>query len=143
MRYIGEEIGFQFVSCFKRLCAFTQCQLDAEAKKLSIRMLFSAGVMTEVLIDSTGNGYADTRDVYEDGTRVRSEVDTNDDRSPDVIQALGPGGVPRQDEDTDFDGLVDLRFDGEELVEVPAGTKVGAKFGKIGCGSFHRFWWKR
>jgi hypothetical protein len=50
----------------------------------------------------------------------------------------------RQDEDADFDGIVDRRFDGDQLVDTPAGTKItGAGFGKLGCGSVHRFWWKR
>jgi len=120
-----------------------QCQLDADGKKLAIRVLFSGGAPTEALIDTTGNGVADTREVYQGGNRVRVEVDTNDDRRPDVVQSLAPGGQPRQDEDTDFDGVIDRRFDGDALVDVPAGTKVGPKFGELGCGSFHAFWWKR
>ncbi|MFB3118717.1 MAG: hypothetical protein ACE1ZP_08110, partial [Myxococcota bacterium] len=61
-----------------------------------------------------------------------------------VTISAGPGGVSRQDEDIDFDGIVDHRFDGDMPVDVPAGTKLtGEKFGRLDCGSFHRFWWKR
>ena len=101
-------------------------------------------MVVEALIDTTGNGVADNREVYEGGERVRTDVDTNNDRRPDVAIAAAPGGVSRQDEDTDFDGIVDLRFDGDTPVDIPAGTKLaGEKFGRLDCGSFHRFWWKR
>ena len=41
-------------------------------------------------------------------------------------------------------GIVDQRFDGGQPADLPAGTAVpGAAFGKLDCGSFHRFWWKR
>jgi antitoxin component YwqK of YwqJK toxin-antitoxin module len=121
-----------------------QCVLDSEGKKLNTRMNVSNGVMIEMLTDTTGNGFADQREVYENGGVVRLDVDTNDDRMPDIAQSTGPDGVSRQDEDTDFDGVVDQRFDGDAAVEVPAGTQVaGAKLGKLDCGSFHSFWWKR
>jgi antitoxin component YwqK of YwqJK toxin-antitoxin module len=121
-----------------------QCLLDAEGKKLNVRTIVVGGVVVEALIDTTGNGVADNREVYEGGERVRMDVDTNNDRKPDVTITAGPGGVSRQDEDTDFDGIVDLRFDGDTPVDIPAGTKLaGEKFGKLDCGSFHRFWWKR
>jgi hypothetical protein len=121
-----------------------QCLLNAEGKKLNVRTLVVEGVVVEALIDTTGNGVADNREVYEGGERVRMDVDTNNDRMPDVVIAVGPGGVSRQDEDTDFDGIVDLRFDGDTPVDIPADTKVaGGKFRNLDCGSFHRFWWKR
>jgi hypothetical protein len=107
-------------------------------------MIVSNGVMTEVLIDTTGNGVADQREVHQNGGPVRLDVDTNGDRLPDIAQSTGPDGVSRQDEDTDFDGIVDQRFDGDVAVDIPADTKIaGAKFGNLDCGSFHRFWWKR
>ena len=32
----------------------------------------------------------------------------------------------------------------DEMVELTNGRKIaGEPFGKIDCGSFHRFWWKR
>ena len=99
--------------------------------------------MVELLIDTTGNGVADTREIYSGGNITRVEVDTNKDRKPDVVQSTGPGGVSRQDEDTDFDGIIDRRFDGEKLAEVPAGLAAGEDFGKLDCGSFNGFWWKR
>jgi hypothetical protein len=121
-----------------------QCLLDAEGKKLNVRTIVVGGVVVEALIDTTGNGVADNREVYEGGERVRTDVDTNDDRMPDVTISAGPGGASRQDEDTDFDGIVDLRFDGDAPVDIPAGTKMaGEKLGNLNCGSFHPFWWKR
>ena len=66
------------------------------------------------------------------------------DRRPDVVQTFRDGALAYQDEDTDHDGVIDQRFEGSRAVAVPAGTRVqGARFGKLGCGSFHRFWWRR
>jgi hypothetical protein len=101
-------------------------------------------VIAELLVDTTGDGIADQREVHRNGSLVRLEVDTNGDRKPDIIQSTGSDGVVRQDEDTDFDGIVDQRFDGEAAVDVPAGTQIaGAEFGNISCGSFYSRWWKR
>ena len=75
---------------------------------------------------------------------VRREADTNGDRKPDVVQTYRDGAVTHQDEDTDFDGVVDQRFEGQTPIAVAEGTAVDAEsFSKIDCGSFHRFWWKR
>jgi hypothetical protein len=86
---------------------------------------------------------ADTREVYQDGNRVRVDADTNGDGKPDVIQTLS-GPAPVQDEDTDFDGVIDRRFQGDQLVPLSGRVEVkAAGFGKLGCGSFDPFWWKR
>ena len=45
----------------------SQCLLDAEGKKLNTRAIFVGGMIAEVLVDTTGNGVADNRDVYENG----------------------------------------------------------------------------
>jgi len=75
---------------------------------------------------------------------VRIDVDTNGDRKPDVVQHLSNGGPPVQDEDSDFDGMVDNRFEGEQLVELTSATPIeGDAFGKLDCGSLNRFWWRR
>ena len=75
---------------------------------------------------------------------MRLDADTNDDRVPDVTQTFEGGALVYQDEDTDDDGTIDQRFQGDKPVDIAAGSKMpGAKFGKLGCGSFHRFWWKR
>ncbi len=105
--------------------------------------MVAGGVVVEVLSDSTGDGIADTREVYENGQRVRVEVDTNGDRKVDVMQSVTEAGVAVQEEDTDFDGRIDRRFEAEELVASNNGIPLGADFGQIGCGSFDRFWWKR
>jgi hypothetical protein len=121
-----------------------QCLLDADGKKLNVRTIVVGSEIVEALIDTTGNGVVDTREVYEDQERVRMDIDTNGDRKPDVTITTLPGGVSRQDEDTDFDGIVDLRFDGDMPVDIAAGTKLaGDKFPNLDCGSFDRFWWKR
>ncbi len=122
----------------------SECRLDASGKKLNVRVIFVGGEVVEAMIDTTGNLVADTREVYEGGALVRTDVDTNNDRRPDISISAGSKGASMQDEDTDFDGSVDLRFDGDTPVDIPTGTKIaGGKFGNLDCGSFHRFWWKR
>ena len=100
-------------------------------------------MISEVLFDSSGDGFADQRQVYRDGAVVRTDADTNADRKPDVVQSAS-NGIPIQDEDVDYDGVVDQRFKGDQLVSVPAGTAIaGAAFQRLDCGSFHPFWWRR
>ncbi|MHC4422998.1 MAG: hypothetical protein ACYS1E_20775 [Planctomycetota bacterium] len=121
-----------------------QCTLSEDGKKLSTRANVENGIVTEVLHDTTGNGVADTREVWQSNEILRLEADTNDDRRPDVVQHFSGGQVVRQDEDVDYDGVADQRFEGNQPVNLPPGTKLpGAKFDKLGCGNFHRFWWKR
>jgi hypothetical protein len=61
-----------------------------------------------------------------------------------VIQYFKAGAVSRQDEDTNFDGVIDQRFDGGKPASLPAGTKIpGGNFGSLDCGSFHAFWKQR
>ena len=97
-----------------------------------------------MLYDTTGNGVADTREVWKGSEIVRLDADTNDDRRPDVVQYYTGGVVKFQDEDVDYDGIVDHRFEGEEAVSVNSGTAVpDTRFGKLGCGSFSGFWRKR
>jgi hypothetical protein len=122
-----------------------QCTLSEDGKKLNTRAVVDRqGNVLEVLTDTTGNGVADQRIVYRGGEAVRLDADTNADRKPDVAQHYAGGQVTHQDEDVDFDGVIDRRFRGDQPAEVPAGTAMpGESFGKLGCGSFHRFWWKR
>jgi hypothetical protein len=122
-----------------------QCLLNDEKDKLNTRALVRAGAVNEILIDTSGDLWADTRQVLgSDGSLARLDADTNGDRKADVVQVFKGGALAYQDEDTDNDGVIDQRFEGNTPVAVPAGTKVtSAKFGKLGCGSFNRFWWKR
>ena len=122
-----------------------QCLLGEDKKKLNTRALVKGGVVVEVLIDSSGKGFADTRQVLsKTGEVVRVEADTNADRKPDVVQTYEGGALAFQDEDTNFDGAIDQRFQGTTPVAVPAGARVPDEpFGKLDCGSFDRFWWKR
>lgn len=121
-----------------------QCTLDQEGKKLNTRANVEGGAVTEVLYDTTGNGVADTREVWKGDTLLRLEADTNGDRRSDVVQYYSAGAVKFQDEDVDFDGTVDRRFEGNQPVSITSGTTVpDTRFGKLGCGSFARFWWKR
>ena len=65
-------------------------------------------------------------------------------RLAEAFASLEAGQLVYQDEDTDYDGVVDQRFEGNQPVTVPAETRVAsAEFGKLGCGSFSGFWWKR
>jgi hypothetical protein len=121
-----------------------QCLLDENKKRLNTRAVVNGGSVTEILIDTTGDGWADTRQVLSGGQLARLDADTNNDRAPDVVQTYRNGELVYQDEDSDFDGTVDQRFQGQTPVDVAAGTQIPAPaFEKLGCGSFHRFWWKR
>jgi hypothetical protein len=121
-----------------------QCQLNESGDKLTTRAIFANAELVEILVDTTGNGIADQREVYRNGARVRLDADTNGDRKPDVVQSVAPSGTSIQEEDTDFDGIVDRRFEGDRLVGTAGDSRIpGAEFGRLGCGSFHRFWWKR
>ena len=100
--------------------------------------------MTQVLIDTDGDGVADQREVYAGGRRTRVEADTNGDGRPDVLQLLTGDAVTRQDEDVDFDGRVDRRFEaGKPVVLSSQSALPGERFGKLDCGRFDRFWSKR
>jgi hypothetical protein len=104
----------------------------------------SGGLVVEELYDTTGNGQADQRAVYEGGELVRLDADTTASGKPDTTQYFSGGKLVRQDQDDDGDGLVDSRFDGDEAATVPPGSQVpGSAFGKLGCGRFDRFWAKR
>jgi hypothetical protein len=121
-----------------------QCLLSEDKKKLNTRAIVSGGAVNEILLDTTGDLWADTRQVLSGGQVTRLDADTNGDRLPDVVQTYSGGALANQDEDTDFDGVIDQRFQGQTPVDVPPGTRVpGGEFGKLGCGSFHRFWWNR
>jgi hypothetical protein len=122
----------------------SQCLLSDDGKRLNARALVQNGTVTEVLIDSSGKGSADTRQVLRDGQLVELHADTNGDGRPDVVQYFAGEEIRQQDEDSDFDGFVDQRFQGNQPVAVPANAKLAAEdFGKLGCGTFHAFWWKR
>ena len=116
-----------------------------EDKKLNTRALVKGGTVSELLIDGSGKGYADTRQVLsKTGEVVRLDADTNGDHKVDVVQTFKGGALAFQDEDTNFDGVIDQRFQGTTPISVPAGTTIqGEPFGKLECGSFDRFWWKR
>ena len=51
--------------------------------------------------------------------------------------------VARQDEDSDFDGIIDLRFDGDTSVPVEGQPEAPANLSKLECGTFHSFWKRR
>jgi hypothetical protein len=121
-----------------------QCLLGDDKKHLSARAIVKAGVVSEVLLDTTGSQYADTRQILSDGKLVRVEADTNRDHRPDVVQTFDAGALRYQDEDTNGDGVVDQRFEGEKAVPVPPGTTIPRDaFTRLDCGSFDSFWSKR
>ena len=121
----------------------SQCLLNAEGDRLTTRAVVVQGVVIEVLSDSTGDDIADTREIYENNQRVRLEVDTNGDRKVDVVQSVTAAGVAVQEEDTDFDGSLHRRFEDNLLVESTNCPRLGADFGPIRSGSFHRSSLKR
>ena len=98
------------------------------------------GAVEEALIDTTGNGVPDQRETYRDGKRIRLEADTNDDQRPDVVQRTEPDGTEFQDEDTDFDGVLDQRFRGDAQIALPPNTAAPSALPEMQCGAFHSFW---
>jgi hypothetical protein len=57
---------------------------------------------------------------------------------------MAGGQMTRQEEDHDGDGVADARFEGDQAASVPPGTKLpGARFSKLDCGRFSRFWARR
>ena len=123
-----------------------QCTPSEDGKRLNTRAdVDASGNVVAVLTDTSGNGIADQRIVYEGGAIARIEVDTNGNRKPNAAIYYDANGQPtHQDEDADHDGVADQRFRGQEPVELPPGTRIpGDRFGKLGCGRFHPFWWKR
>jgi antitoxin component YwqK of YwqJK toxin-antitoxin module len=107
---------------------------------------FADGQPARVLDDSTGDGFADRRQIYEQGVLVRVEADTNGDRRPDVWLGYEGGAARTQDEDADYDGRIDQRFDlvTEEAVsfETPVEPTSSEKFSKIRCSGFSKVWWR-
>jgi hypothetical protein len=121
-----------------------QCVDSTGDGRLDARLVVKGGAIVEVLYDTTGNGTADQREVYDDGKRARLDADTTGNRKPDVIQYYAGDAVARQDEDHDGDGVVDVRFEGDESVPVIGAEKIPrGRFGKLECGRFSRFWAKR
>ena len=123
-----------------------QCTLSEDGKRLNTRAnVDTNGTVVAVLTDTSGNKIADQRVVYSGGAVSRIEVDTNGNRKPNAAIYYDASGQPtHQDEDADHDGIADHRFQGQEPVALPEGTRIpGERFGPLGCGGFHRFWWKR
>jgi hypothetical protein len=110
------------------------------------RVELEEGVPALALEDSEEphDGYADLRQVYENGTLARLEADTNADHRPDVWILYVSGQASIQDEDTDFDGQIDQRFDlaANQPVELNGDPEAPAseKFERIGCRGFNEFW---
>jgi hypothetical protein len=84
---------------------------------------------------------ADQRDIYKDGQRVRVEIDTRGQGRPDVVQYLDADErVVRQDEDSNHDGRLDLRFENDQPVPVANPPEAPPALQKLDCGGFDRFW---
>ena len=92
------------------------------------------------VIDTDGDGFADEREVYENGLRVRLDTDTNGDHRPDVVQYLAGDDVTRQDEAHEFDGFLSVRYDGDNPVEFEGKIAMPAALPELQCGKFHGFW---
>jgi len=111
--------------------------------KLEMILDFAGDDLRSTLIDTDGDGRGDERELYENGARVRIETDTNGDHRPDVVMYMQGEEVTRQDEDSDFDGIIDLRFDGETPVTVEGKPEAPAVLPSLECGTFHSFWKRR
>ena len=58
-----------------------------------------------------------------------------------MVQRFENGAVVEQDEDTNFDGILDRRFVGGKPAPLPAGTPVpGPALGPLDCGRFSDAW---
>ena len=105
---------------------------------------FEGGVATLSLEDSSGDGYADRRQIFEAGVPARLEADTNGDRRTDVWISYVGGQARTQDEDTNFDGQIDQRFDlaTEQAQKLNGGgeSPSQAPFERIRCEGFSEFW---
>ncbi len=118
-----------------------QC-LDTDGNgRFDARASVEGGIVSLVLLDQDGDGRADQRELYEAGARVGLEADTNGDGRPDVVQVVAGTEVVRQDEDADYDGTLDRRFEGEvsSEIEAPAPPMLPS----LDCGGVDRFWASR
>jgi len=105
---------------------------------------YSAGVVDRALEDSTRDGWADRRQVFDNGDQTRLDADTNADRLPDVWITFQAGQAALQMEDSDFDGAVDQQFDLQTETEVPLGNggtpPSVERFERVRCRDFSEFW---
>jgi hypothetical protein len=84
---------------------------------------------------------ADRRDFYEGGRLARAEIDTRGNGRPDVVQYLDESeSVLRQDEDSNHDGRLDVRFENGRSVSVSDPPAAPPPLEKLDCGDFDRFW---
>jgi hypothetical protein len=104
---------------------------------------FDGDTLRSALVDTDASGRANEREIYENGERVRIETDTNGDGRPDVVMYMKGEEVVRQDEDSTFDGVLDLRFDGDTPVPVQGKPAAPPKLPELGCGGFDSFWKRR
>ena len=104
-------------------------------------MIREGSDIRETLLDTTGDGRIDQREIHIDGRPARIEIDTTGNGVPDVIQTLDQNGrVIGQDEDTDGDGRIDRRFEGDQPIPIEGSPPVPERFPKNDCGQFDSFW---
>ena len=105
---------------------------------------YEAGLVLTSVEDTTRDGYGDQRQVFAEGIQTRFDADTNGDRIPDVWVNYANGAPETQDEDSDFDGQIDVRFDlaTEDVVPLNGTTAppVLEAFEQIRCTDFSEFW---
>jgi hypothetical protein len=105
---------------------------------------YSGGVVDAAREDSTHDGWADRRQIFEDGNQTRLDADTNADRLPDVWITFEAGQASLQMEDSNFDGSVDQQFDLAAEAEVPlqnGGQPPSIeRFDRVRCRDFSGFW---
>jgi hypothetical protein len=57
-----------------------------------------------------------------------------------VVQWTDENGNSFQDEDTDYDGILDQRFQGDSQVEIPPDSAAPPTLPDLKCGRFNKFW---
>ena len=60
-----------------------------------------------------------------------------------MVQQLDGETITQQDEDTDFDGVLDRRFRGDTPADIPADTPAPPAYGELQCGGFDSTFWGR
>jgi hypothetical protein len=127
-----------------RLTRFDESGTPTYRCTMTQEVTFVNGQPSLVLDDSTGDRFADRRQVYEGSELVRLEADTNADRRPDVWITYRGGQAAIQDEDADYDGRVDQRFDltTEEQLEVEGSGEPPSRerFARLQCSGFSALW---
>ena len=88
-------------------------------------------------------GFFEDQEMLDVAKRVRSRLGLRTD-SVSLLDAAAWQKVDLTALENEVVDIVDRRFRGDQLVEIAPDTRIaGEAFGRLGCGRFHGFWWKR